>query len=115
MYSLPDEQNKLLKEMGELDAQERAGLIPVRSNINLFLIFLVWFFGTVGVILNITGNRTDGIPLLIGICIGLSFFLILAYYNISFGFYLATIGFFRIKRLYDDKFRISEYSVIDIN
>jgi len=92
MYSLPDEQNKLLKQLGEIDSQERTGLIPVRSNITLFLIFFIWTIATIDVILNLTGQRNDGLYIIIGIALTLSFLLILCYYNLKFGYYLASIA-----------------------
>lgn len=92
MYSLPEEQNKLLKQMGEIDAQERAGIVPVRSNIILFLIFLLWSIATFALFLNIAGIRNDGFYLVLGGVLVVTMFLALAYYNLKFAYYLTCIA-----------------------
>lgn len=92
MYSLPDEQNKLLKQLGEIDAQERSGLIPVRSNITLFLIFFLWTVAVLTLVLNIAGLRSDGFYMVIGIVLAISIFLALSYYNIKIGYYLTCLA-----------------------
>ncbi len=91
MYSLPDEQNKLLKEMGDLDAQERAGILPVRNNLNLFLLFFTWVIGIVAVALNLLGQRGDGIQTILVFVLIASASLSLAYYNKKFGYYLSIV------------------------
>lgn len=93
MYSLPDEQNKLLKEMGELDAQERAGILPIRNNLNLLLIAFVWAVGIFATIFNLTGLRNDGIQVILITTLVISSSFILAYYNKTFGFYLSVLTF----------------------
>jgi hypothetical protein len=93
MYSLPEEQNKLLKEMSEIEAQERAGILPVRNNLTLFLIGLSWTIGTVAIILNTFGIRQDNTYVIIGITIGISACLAISYYGYKIGLYLTAIAF----------------------
>ena len=93
MYSLPDEQNKLLKEMGDLDAQERSGIIPVRSNLNLLLLVFSWVIAIIFTIINILAGITDSIQFILIITIVVSIALILSYYNKRVGFYLSAIAF----------------------
>lgn len=93
MYSLPDEQNKLLKSMGDLDAQERAGILPVRNNLNLLLIAFTWAVGIAATIFNVTGQRNDGIQTILIITLIISACFILAYYNWKIGYYLSTLAF----------------------
>jgi hypothetical protein len=96
MYSLPKEQDKLLKEMGDLDNLERLGISPLRNNLNLFIIILIWSIALTLGILNLFEFREDNFLFLILPVLFLSFFLLLAYYNIRIGFFLVSIGAFFI-------------------
>jgi hypothetical protein len=88
---LPAEQDKLLKELNDIDAQERAGVLPERSNINLFLIMLVWVLGTFLAVLAITRNQSDLLYQILVLCIVLSFSLMGSFYNKRWGFYTSCV------------------------
>lgn len=114
MQSLPDEQNKLLKEMGDLDAQERAGILPVRSNLNLLLIVFTWTIAIVATILNVLGQRTDGVQTILIMTLVASAGLIISYYNKVIGYYLAAITFLALNLYitYTSNFEITAIIVL---
>jgi membrane-associated HD superfamily phosphohydrolase len=89
--ALPAEQDALLKELNDIDAQERAGILPERSNINLFLIVLIWAFGTFLAILTIVRQQNDLLYQILALCLLVSFALMGAFYNKKWGFYLSCI------------------------
>jgi hypothetical protein len=89
--ALPAEQDKLLKDLNDIDAQERAGILPERSNINLFLIILIWAFGTFLAILTIIRQQTNLLYQILGLCLLMSFGLMGAFYNKKWGFYASCL------------------------
>ncbi len=91
MQTLPAEQNRLLKAMNEIDAQERAGVIPLRSNVNLGLIFAIWILTTVLSAISISQGRPNDLISLGGFVLIATISFALAYYNKNFGFYLSAI------------------------
>lgn len=88
---LPENQNSLLKEMQEIDAQEKSGIIPIRNNLNLILIFTTWGLGILMSILSIVTKTPEDLNFIIIACLSLTGVFALAYYNIKAGFYLVCI------------------------
>lgn len=88
--TLPAEQDKLLKELNDIDAQERAGVLPERSNINLFLIMLVWTFGTFLAVLSVFRQQNNTLYQILALCLILSITLMGAFYNKKWGLYSSS-------------------------
>ncbi len=90
--TLPAEQDKLLKEFNDIDAQERQGILPERSNINLYLIVLVWILGTIFTVASLVRQAGNYLTPIILICSLMSVTLIAAFYNKKVGFFLSCIA-----------------------
>lgn len=90
--NLPAEQEKLLRELNEVDTLERLGILPERSNINLFLIGFVWTLGIFISIANIVNNASTNLTSIFIFCIITSIGLSASYYNKSWGSYLSSLS-----------------------
>ncbi len=85
--TLPIEQDRLLKDLNDIDAQERHGILPERSNINLFLIILIWVFGTFMAVLTVFRQQPNLLYQILALCFSVSFALMGAFYNKIWGYY----------------------------
>ncbi|MFW5720029.1 MAG: hypothetical protein ACOCXT_03325 [Candidatus Dojkabacteria bacterium] len=87
---LPEEQEKLLRELNLLDTQERHGILPERSNINFLLIIFTWIVGILYALNLLVDGRSSFLSYVL-IAAGIqSFTLILAYSNARIGLYLSV-------------------------
>jgi len=91
MITLPAEQDRLLKELNNIDAQDRLGIRPERNNINIFLVILIWLFGIIISVITIFNHQSFYVSRIILFCSSISIGLIGAFYNKTWGFYIACI------------------------
>jgi hypothetical protein len=91
MIALPAEQDKLLKELNDLDTQERLGLLPERSNLNLIMLCLIWLFAIIVSVILITKKEQHYINGILILCSCMSVGLIGSFYNKKWGFFLSAI------------------------
>jgi hypothetical protein len=91
MIRLPEDQDKLLKELNVIDSQDRLGIRPERNNINLFLVVLIWLFGIIASIFFILSKQSEYISQIFGLCVAISIGLIASFYNKTWGFYWACL------------------------
>lgn len=91
MSELPKEQDTLLKQLQHFEALEKQGIIPERSNTNLFLIIFTWIVCTILTAIFAFRKETALISPILILCFLITSTLYGAYNNKMWGFYTSTI------------------------
>ena len=108
MIALPAEQDKLLKELNDIDTQERLGILPERSNLNLIMLCLIWVFAVIVSVILILKKEQHYINGILIVCSLLSIGLIGSFYNKKWGFFLSAVfaleANYYITTLYTNRF-----------
>lgn len=91
--NLPKEQDELLRELHEVESLDQNGILPERSNTNLFLLGLTWALAiVVSIIFYQSGNETNNLFIKIfSIAIAFSLSFTWAYYHKNAGLYLSSL------------------------
>lgn len=111
MSALPEQQEKLLRELNSFESLDRKGIYPEKSNINLFLLVTIWIVGAVIIAISIfKGNKTALNEVIVAAGVA-SLSLIGAYYNQVWGKYLAVLSLLGINGFltYKANFTYSEF------
>jgi hypothetical protein len=86
-----EEQDKLIKQLNDIDSLERQGIFPERNNVNLFLLGVNWVIGILWSITNIINGDKQFVYQIFGFCILLSLALTAAFYNKKWGMVLVCL------------------------
>jgi hypothetical protein len=91
MSALPKDQDLLLKELRQFEKLERDGILPERSNTNLFLIVFTWILGTAITLIYALRGEVSFISNILIVCFIASITFYLSYRNSIIGFISSCI------------------------